>query len=73
MVDEIIGICVVCNQKIKKQKVTAKKIDGLLLCGLVCTGKFLKEKKKWTSEKWDELCKMQALYEVRKREESNYY
>ena len=69
MTDEIIAICVVCNQKIEKGKLSAKKIDGLWVCGLGCMDKFFEEKKKWRPENWGELCKLQAFYEERKRTE----
>lgn len=68
MADEIIGICVVCNQKII-EKAMAKRVDGLWLCSEDCISRFLKEKKKWSPENWGELCKLQALYEERKRKE----
>ena len=67
MTDGIIGNCVVCNQKIKKEKMTAKRIDDLWVCGLGCRNKFLKEKRRWIPKNWVELCKMQAIYEERKR------
>ena len=63
------GICVVCNRNIKKDSLATRNIDGLCVCSLNCADKFLKEKNKWTSKEWDELCKMQALFEERKRAE----
>lgn len=54
-------ICVICRKKIEEDKVTAEMVDGLWLCGDVCKDKFLNEKKKWTPNRWDELC--QLLYE----------
>lgn len=63
--------CVVCNRKINEGKSKAKQLDGLWICGLNCVNKFQKEKQKWTPEEWDELCKMQALYEKRKQAEIN--
>ena len=68
---ENIRICVVCNKKIKEDNLKAKKLDGLWVCSSNCLSKFQKEKKKWTPEEWDELCKMQASYEERKRAEIN--
>ena len=65
--DEIIGICVVCNRKIQRENKMARQLDGLWVCGSSCMSKFLKEKKKWTADNWDEICKLQALYEERKR------
>ncbi len=66
---ESVGICPVCNKKIKNHDALARKIDGLWLCGISCVDRFLKEKKKWTPKDWDALCSMQALYEERKRAE----
>ena len=68
---EITGICVVCNKRIKEENKAARQVDGLSVCGSVCISKFLKEKKKWTAENWDAICKMQVLYEERKREEKS--
>lgn len=68
---ENLGICVVCNRNIKKDSLATRNIDGLCVCSLDCADKFLEEKKKWTSREWDELCKMQALFEERKRAEIN--
>ena len=62
----ILGICVMCKKKIKVDMVSAKKVDGLWLCGAGCIDKFLKEKKKWTPAGWDELCHLQVLYEERR-------
>ena len=69
IVDENIRICVVCRKNIKKDKLSARKIEGFWVCSSHCTNKFLKEKKMWTPKEWGELCKMQALYEERKRAE----
>ena len=71
MARENARICVVCNRNIKKDNLSSRHIDGLCLCSLNCVDKFLEEKKKWTAKEWDELCKMQALYEERKRAEIN--
>ena len=64
-------ICVVCNKNIKEDELKARNIDGIWVCSSNCLSKFRKEKKKWAPEKWDELCKMQASYEERKRAEIN--
>lgn len=61
--------CVVCNKKVIKENKEARKIDGLWICCMRCIDKFLKEKKKWNSENWDEICKMQLLCEERKQKE----
>lgn len=71
MLDEFIGICVVCNKRIEKGSKTARMIDGVWLCNLHCLDKFLEEKKKWTPENWVSICRMQALYEERKRAETS--
>ena len=67
--NENIGICTVCNKKIKNDDLIARKIDGVWLCGYSCIEKFLEEKKMWTPNDWGELCKLQILYEERKRAE----
>ena len=46
------GICVVCNRKIKKDKLKAMKIDGFWICGSNCIDKFLKSRRMWTPEGW---------------------
>ena len=66
---ENMRICVVCNKNMKDDKLKASYIDGLWVCGSNCLSKFEKEKKKWTPEEWNELCKMQASYEEQKRVE----
>lgn len=65
------SICAVCNRNIRKDSLGTRNIDGLCVCSLNCADRFLEEKKKWTTSEWDELCKMQALYEERKRAETN--
>lgn len=67
---ENIGVCPVCNKKIKSDNLIARKINGLWLCSINCIHKFLKEKKKWTPEEWEKLCNLQSQYEERKRAES---
>lgn len=67
---ENIGICPVCNKKIKNDDLIARKIDGLWLCSINCIDKFLKEKKRWNPEEWHKLCNLQASYAERKRAES---
>lgn len=57
----ILGICVMCRKKVNDATITARKINGLWLCDAKCAAKFLKEKKKWTSAGWTELCHL--LYE----------
>lgn len=69
MVNGNARICVICNKNIKTDNSTATSIDGLWVCSSNCNSKFLTEKQKWTLEEWDALCKMQALYEERKRAE----
>lgn len=71
MVNENTRICVVCNNNIKTDESTATSIDGLWVCSSNCSNKFLKKKQKWTVEEWNALCKMQALYEDRKRAETS--
>lgn len=68
--DEIVGICVVCNRKVNKNNKVTRKIDGLLVCCSGCVDKFIKEKKKWTSENWEAICRLQVLYEERKKIET---
>lgn len=68
---ENMHICVVCNKNINEEESKASNIDGLWICSSNCLSKFQKEKKKWTQEEWDELCKMQASYEERKRAQIN--
>ena len=68
-IEETVGICVVCNRNVKKDKLASRQIDGLWVCSSGCIDKFLKEKKKWIPENWEQLCRMQALYEERKRTE----
>ncbi|MFC1925350.1 hypothetical protein ACFLW2_01475 [Chloroflexota bacterium] len=71
IVDEAVHICVVCNQKVKDGNSVAMTIDGLWLCSLGCINKFLKEKRRWKLENWQELCKMQVSFQERKQAESN--
>lgn len=67
--EENLHICAVCYRNIKNDNVAARKIDDFWGCSSRCINKLLKEKKMWTSKEWDELGKMQALYEERKRME----
>ena len=71
MEDEILHICAVCYRGISKDSLAARDIDGFWACSSNCVSKLLKEKKMWTPTEWDELCKIQALYEERKRRELN--
>ena len=65
------SVCVVCNKKVKRDKLKAMKIDGFWICGSNCIDKFLKAREMWNPKGWDEVCKMQMLYEERKRAEIN--
>lgn len=69
--EEIIHICAVCYRAIKKDDPAARDIDGFWVCSSNCASKLLKEKRMWTAKEWDELCKMQAIYEERRRREIN--
>ena len=66
---EIVHICAVCYRGIKMDSSEARNVDGFWACSSSCSGKLLKEKKMWTDREWNELCKMQELFEERKRAE----
>ena len=70
---EVIGTCVVCNKKIIEDNKAARTIDRLWVCSPGCADKFLKAKKQWAPQNWDEICKMQLLYEERKEKEESLH
>ena len=43
------SVCVVCNKKVKRDKLKAMKIDGFWICGSNCIDKFLKAREMWRS------------------------
>lgn len=71
MVDEVLGTCVVCNKGVMKGVKASKKVDGIWLCSVQCKDTFLAEKKKWAPEHWKSICRLQVLYEERKRAETS--
>lgn len=59
--------CAVCSTNIKRDDLIARRIDSFWVCSSKCVNKLLKEKKMWTPKEWDELGKIQAVYDERKR------
>lgn len=69
MEDEIIHVCAVCYRGITRDNPAARNVDGFWACSSSCGSKLMKEKQMWTTREWHELCKMQELFEERKRAE----
>ena len=67
--EEIVHICAVCYMGINMDSPEARNVDGFWTCSSDCSSKLLKEKKMWTDREWNELGKMQELFEERQRAE----
>lgn len=65
--EKAIHSCAVCSRDIERDNLIARRVDSFWVCSTKCVNKLLKEKKMWTPKGWDELGKIQALYDERKR------